>query len=233
MTQRIRLENNEIYHIIIRGVADSLIFKDTSDYFRAIFSLYEFNTNSPIEIRKQRESRKISKISGDTISANQRELLVEVLAFCFMPNHVHLLLKQTKEDGITKFMRKFEIGYAGYFNRRHARRGYLFQGRFQAIHIDNDAQLKVVFSYIHTNPISLISNKWKTGEIANTNRAAEFLEEYKWSSYLDYIGKKNFPSVTERSFLIELIGGIEMCKEMVSDWVNGKKNRGYVDLNWE
>ncbi|MFA6895734.1 MAG: transposase [Candidatus Paceibacterota bacterium] len=232
--KKLILSNNEIYHVIIRGVGDSLIFKDESDYFRAIFSLYEFNTTKPIEIRQQREQRKIIKAYGGPSSVNRDEfLLVEVLAFCFMPNHIHLLLKQIKNDGISKFMRKLGTGYAGYFNRKNKRNGYLFQGRFQALHIKDDTQLKVIFTYIHTNPLSLINDKWKTGEIINIGKSIDFLEKYKWSSYLDYIGKKNFPSVTKRDFLLELIDGIEMCKEMISNWIRAKKTKGFIDTELE
>jgi len=226
------LANNEIYHVIIRGVADSLIFNDESDYFRAIFSLYEFNTTKPIEIRQQREKRKIIKMYGGLSSVNRDSfLLVEILAFCFMPNHIHLLLRQVKDEGISKFMRKFGTGYAGYFNRKHRRKGYLFQGRFRAIHIENDAQLKAVFTYIHTNPISLIENSWKTKGTLNIKEAIQFLEEeYKWSSYSDYIGKKNFFSVTKRDFLLELMGSEDICKEMVDDWIEGKRVKGFIDV---
>lgn len=67
------LANNEIYHIIARGVGDSLIFKDKDDYYRGIFSLYEFNNTNLIEIRKQRERRKKFKVSGGLTPASSLE----------------------------------------------------------------------------------------------------------------------------------------------------------------
>ena len=83
-------------------------------------------------------------------------MLVKILAFCFMPNHIHLLVRQIKNNGITQFMRKFGAGYAAYFNKRYDRRGHLFQGRFKAVHIKNNEQLKTIFVYIYTNSISLV-----------------------------------------------------------------------------
>ncbi len=229
--KRPQLVNGEIYHVVIRGVGDSLLFKDKNDYYRGIFSLYEFNTTSPIEIRKQREKRKITKASGDRISADTRELLVEIWAFWFMPNHIHLLVKQIKDRGITQFMRKLGVGYAAYFNKKYNRMGHLFQGRFRAVHIKDDKQLITVFVYIHTNGISLIEPSWKEKGIKNPNKVIEFLENYKWSSYPDYIDKKNFPSVTERKFLLKMMGGKNGCKEIIDDWVKYKKTlKGFDEV---
>lgn len=222
---RPELVNGKIYHIVVRGVGDSEIFIDESDYYRAIFSLYEFNTTEPVEIRKQREKRKLIKISGGQTSATQdrRDFLVEILAFCLMPNHIHLLLRQLKNNGISEFMRKFGTGYAGYFNRKYNRKGHLFQGRFKAVLINTEKQLQIAFVYIHTNPISLNEPKWREKGIKNLNEVMKFLKNYKWSSYLDYIGIKNFPSVTKRDFLLKIIGGKEMCENFVKDWIKHKK----------
>jgi len=62
--KRPQLADNEIYHIVLRGVGDSEIFKDEQDYWRAIFSLYEFNTTTPVEIRIQRKKRQSVKNGG-------------------------------------------------------------------------------------------------------------------------------------------------------------------------
>ena len=222
--QRPQLVNGEIYHIVIRGVGDSLIFKDENDYYRAIFSLYEFNTiETPITIRERRKVRiKIKKRNKEQFSDN-RDLLVEIWAFYFMPNHIHLLVKQLKDEGISQFMRKFGAGYAAYFNKKYNRKGHLFQGRFRAVHIKTNEQLKTVFVYIHTNGISLIEPKWKEIGIKNPEKVIEFLENHKWSSYPDYIGKKNFHSVTERDFMLEVMGGKEGCRKFIENWVKYKK----------
>lgn len=227
--KRPKLVNNEIYHIVVRGTGDSLIFKNEDDYYRAIFSLYEFNTTVLIEIRKQREKRKTAKHSGGQTSADTRELLVEILAFWFMPNHIHLLLKQIRNNGITQFMQKLGTGYAAYFNKKYNRKGHLFQGRFRAVHIKNNEQLKTVFVYIHTNGVSLIEPKWKERGIKNPQKVIKFLESYKWSSYPDYIGKKNFPSVTKRDFLLKVMGEEKGCKKFVENWIKYKKE--LRDLN--
>ena len=175
-----------------------------------------------IEIRKRREERKREKASGGpTPAADTRNLLVEVLVFCFMPNHIHLLVKQLKDNGISNFIKKVGTGYAAYFNQKYKRKGHLFN-KFKAVHIEGNDQLKNVFTYIHVNPTSLIEPGFKEKGIKNPKKVIEFLEQYKWSSYQDYIGIKNFPSVTKREFLLEIMGQEQGCKEAVENWIKYK-----------
>ncbi len=226
--------NGEIYHITVRGIEGRQIFIDDEDHWRGIFSLYEFNTKKSVTIRDQREKRqnfkKQIKNSADfkktlnLTEIDKRIRLVDIMAFVFMPNHIHLLLKQLESSGISFFMQKLGSGYSGYFNSRYERKGHLFQGKFAASHIAGDEYLKTVFVYIHTNPISLIEREWKERGIKDGKKAKEFLESYRWSSYLDCIGKKNFPSVTERDFLMKIFGGELIAKKYVDDWIDGKIN---------
>jgi putative transposase len=97
--------------------------------------------------------------------------------------------------------------------------GHLFQSRFQAVHVKTNDQLQIVFVYIHANPVSLVEPKWKEVGVKNTNKIIKFIENYKWSSYLDYFDKKNFPSLTSREFLGNVIGKNEKCKKFVNDWI--------------
>jgi len=220
--------NDGIYHIILRGLDDNLIFKDVNDYYRGIFSIYEFNNANPVEIKKRRQARRKEKKrekSGSPSSAtlDKRDKLVEIYCFCFMPNHIHLLIKQLKEDGLIKFMRKVGTGYAKYFNGKYTRKGYVFQNRFRSVCIEDDKQLQTIFNYIHANPISLIEPGWKEKGIKKPEKAAKFLKEYKWSSFKDYLGESNFPSVTERDFILKFIGGIEGSDKAIRDWLDYKK----------
>ena len=235
--------DGEIYHVVARALDDNLIFKDIDDYYRGIFSIYEFNDDNPVIIQRRREARasfkKKSRRRASTNSVefiDEREKLVEILAFCFMPNHIHLLLRQVQENGLRKFMVKVGSGYGRYFNQKHQRKGYVFQNRFKSVHIENDGQLVVVAPYIFTNPIALIEPGWK--ELGTRNHSVrevvKFLEKYKWSSYQDCIGKQNFASVTQREFLLEAIHGEQGCRDAVKNWVEYKKDiRKYTNLTLE
>ncbi len=229
--------NEEIYHIAIRSIDDNLLFKNIDDYYRGIFSIYEFNTDKSVVIRERRHARlrikeMLKQIPKNSISViDPRNKLVGIMAFCFMPNHVHLLLRQIKDNGITKFMRKLGAGYGGYFNKKYSRKGHVFQNRFNAVHVKTDNQLRAVLIYIHTNPISLIEPGWKMGKTKNLKETTKFLNNYKWVSHRDYLGISNFPSVTEREFLLETMGGINGYQNAIKDWIKHKKEiKGFNNL---
>lgn len=101
--------NGGFYHVYNRGVEKRESFLEESDYFRFIHDLYEFNDAGPANPNNQR-------IVGGTTSNNnngvfhKRDGLVEIICFCLMPNHHHLILKQSKEGGITQFMKKLGTG---------------------------------------------------------------------------------------------------------------------------
>ncbi|MFH0740096.1 MAG: transposase [bacterium] len=229
-----QFENGEIYHITIRRIGNELLFGDVKDYYRGVFSIYEFNNANPVSIARRRQERATFKksVRGLTstdfiLEPDRRDKLVEVLAFCLMPNHIHLLLRQVKDNGISKFMQKYGSGYAVYFKEKYKIKlnGHFFQDRFNAVHIETDEQLRVVFVYIHTNSIALIEPDWKEKGIVDPKKAISFLEnEYRWSSFFDYLDKKNFPSIieTEKSFLTEVMDGVQGCKQAVNNWVQHK-----------
>lgn len=220
--------NGEIYHIFNRGVEKRNIFQQISDYFRFIFCLYECNDKNPVIMRKRISARKKRKDHIGVTYADSREPLVEIFAFCLMPNHFHLVLRQLVEGGISLFMKKLGDAYVGYFNKKYERvgMGSLFQGSFKAVHIKTNDQLINLVCYIFTNPVELLEKEWKEIGIQNPNKAIKFVDSYKWSSYLDYIGKKNFPSVTERDFILKVFRGSGNIKKFVESWILYK-----VELN--
>ncbi len=241
--REVQFADGEIYHLILRAIDGKLLFKDLDDHYRGVFSIYEFNNSKPVSIkerRKIRESfkkftrRRASGDSGILVENDERDKLVDVLAFCFMPNHIHLLLKQTAEHGIYRFMVKLASGYGRYFNEKNQRKGYVFQGRFQSVHIEDDNQLRVVVNYIHANPISLIEPKFKEDGIKNhsAQEVLEFLKTgHRWSSFSDYVGGKNFSSITERSFISNVMGGEKGIADNIMDWILYKKELvAYEDI---
>lgn len=119
-------------------------------------------------------------------------------------------------------MKKLAGGYAKYFNEKYDRVGSLFQGRFKAIEVAGESYFLQLSRYIHLNPLSLIEPEWKEEGIKNRRKVREFLENYRWSSYLDYIGSKNFPSLTAREFLIGLFdGNVDEYGKFVREWDPG------------
>jgi putative transposase len=141
-----------------------------------------------------------------------------------MGNHFHLLLKQVKEGGISDFMKKIG-GYVSFFNKKHDRKGTLFQGRFRATLIKTEEQLKNTFCYIHTNPVEIIEPEWKNFIVKDRFEAKEFLKDYRWSSYSSFIGQGEFDKIVKKDFFLDIFGGIDGVKEEINNWIEYKAGR--------
>ncbi|MGB2761956.1 MAG: transposase [Minisyncoccales bacterium] len=212
----------EIYHIVNRAIEGKNLFQEIADYFRFIFCLYELNNKKMVNMRACITRRKIQKQQKNTgQTCVNRDLLVEILAFCLMPNHYHLVVRQLTDNGISLFMKKLGDGYVGYFNEKYKRkgRGSIFQGHFKTVHIKTQKQFMNVICYVFTNPIELLEKTWKEKGVKNPQKAIKYLESYQWSSYLDCIGKNNFPSVTKRELLFEIFGNSKKLGKSVENWI--------------
>ncbi|MCY7286353.1 MAG: transposase [Cyanobacteria bacterium CAN_BIN43] len=101
------------------------------------------------------------------------EQTLDVLAYCLMPNHYHLLVR-CKTDAVSGAMQRLSMAYTKAMNRRFNRVGSLFQGQFQAIVVDSEEYLSHLTRYIHLNPV-------KAGIVA-------YPKDWEFSSYLEYAG---------------------------------------------
>ncbi len=212
--------NEKFYHIYNRGVEKRKIFMDDLDYLRFVHDLFEFNDkNIVLNILRRLPN---SEIEGSPTPFNRvrrpRELLIDIICYCLMPNHYHLFLRQRAKGGISKFIQKLGGGYTNYFNLKYARNGVLFQGKFNAVPVDTDIQFIHISRYIHLNPVELLEPDWKEKGIKDWKKIKKFLESYRWSSYLDYIGKKNFPSLIKRDFLFNYFDNEKEYQKFVKEW---------------
>ncbi len=181
--RRVEFAAEEIYHVYNRGVEKRDVFLSAADYQRFVYSLVVCNSKKPV-LNSQFHYRGLASIQ----KLVPTDLVVDVLAFCLMPNHYHLLLRQRVERGISVLMQKAGTAYTMYFNTKYARVGALFQGVYKARRIPRDGDLHAVSKYIHLNPLDLIDSAWKERGVRNRQRARRFLREYPWSSFGDHTG---------------------------------------------
>jgi putative transposase len=135
-----------IYHVVLRGINRQIIFEDDEDYQKLLETLKECEEKGGCEIH----------------------------AYCLMSNHIHLLLKEGKEDlGIV--FRRLGATYVYWYNWKYSRRGHLFQDRYKSEVVESDSYFLTVLRYIHQNPL-------KAGMVNN-------IADYPWSSCGEYIGK--------------------------------------------
>lgn len=173
----------EFYHVYNRGNSKQKIFHTKSDYEHFISLLYLCNTNLNLNLYISEKTK-----GFDRYSVEREDLLVDIGAYCLMPNHFHLLLTECEEGGVSKFMQKLSTAYVMYYNKKYSRTGGLFEGKFKSQYIDNDTYLKYIFSYIHLNPIKLIQKNWKEEGIQDREAVIKYLNNYEYSSYLDFLG---------------------------------------------
>ncbi len=219
MQRKISFAEGEYYHLYSRGIEKRDIFLDDHDRMRFIRLLFLANGEKSFVYRDV-ENRIFSEINkGGQLSA--------IGAYVLMPNHFHILAKETEEKGITEFMRKLLTGYSSYFNKRHNRVGGLFQSRFKAEHVTRDEHLKYLFAYIHLNPVKIIDPLWKEQGLKNKNTTKKFLDDYVYSSYRDYIG----PSYGARAESKILTPGVfpdyfsatRNFDDFIEDWLSYKE----------
>lgn len=228
MKQKREFAENAYYHIFNRGVDKRTIFQDDGDHYRFLHGLYEYNDKNLLAPFLQRIGNPLAVATYKTLREKiseekdkKRERLVDVLCFCLMPNHFHLILKQLREGGISKFMHKIGTGYANYFNLKNERSGALFQGRFKAKLIKTDGQMMHLSRYIHVlNPGELAESQVREGIIKNPAGLKEFLRNYKWSSYQDYLGQKNYSSLINKNLVSGYFDNIKEFEKFSLSWKN-------------
>ncbi len=218
--RKIIITTNQIYHAYNRGVNKRLIFLNKRDYARFfdLTNYYRF-ANCPIKFSYFKKLSLAERESIFNELKNKSKQLVDIFAFCFMPNHFHFLLKQLSDGGISKFMAKVTSGFSHYFNIRHDRSGHLFQGNFGAVRIENDEQLIHTSRYIHLNPVTAYLIKIKD------------LVSYEYSSYPEYVDKHSgFTNVKE---ILSYFKTPEDYKKFTEDQVDYAKKLadiGYLTL---
>lgn len=186
--REIEFINNEYYHIYDRGVDKRSIFFDEFDHALFCEYLYLFNdenfyhSGDPID--------KVVKLNAPELYGGERDPLVEIISYNLLNNHFHFFIKQLKDGGISKLLHKIKKAYSWKFNKRQKRVGTLFEGRFKAKHIDNEAYFKHIIRYIHLNSLDSTKHGWRGGDVKDWDDALKVLNQHKWSSHNAYMGKQ-------------------------------------------
>ena len=176
-----KLVNDHFYHVFTRSIAQYRIFKNKKEMSRFIEALKHYQLTD----RDYKFSRFFKLQDKSGIDPSQKH--VDIIAYCVMPTHIHLLLKQVSDNGISVFMSNVLNSYTRYFNTKHDRKGPLWEGRFKSVLVDNNEYLLHLTRYIHLNPTTaLLANK---------------PQEWKESSYNEYLNAtKERITITEGLF---------------------------------
>ncbi|MFA6476520.1 MAG: transposase [Candidatus Paceibacterota bacterium] len=207
---------DEYYHVYNRGVDKRVVFVEDKDYFRFIRLLYICNSSEPVVMKELQ-----SLSDKEFFNFKKGEELVYLGAYCLMPNHFHLLIKEKTENGIALFLKKVLTAYSMYFNKKYERRGLLFERPYQATHLDDDIYLNYIYAYIHLNPVKLIDHDWKEKGITSLRKTKDFLAGYRYSSYLDFIGiEREEAKILRKKVFPEYFSDKKEFDDFISEWLN-------------
>jgi len=222
--RKVNFIEGEYYHIYSRGNSKQKFFLDDKDRERFLKLLYLCNSKKRIDFSNDIMKRKINAWDFE-----KGESIVNIGAWVLMPNHFHLYMTPKTEarlpsgNAITDFMHRVLTSYSKYFNAKYKRTGSLFEGKFKSVHMEKETQAKYLFSYIHLNPIKFIDPKWREQGIKNKKAALKFLNDYKWSSYSDYLGViRQENKVINRIDFLNYFNSKNSFLEEIFDWIEIK-----------
>lgn len=208
--RKVVFRDGEIYHIFNRGIERRTIFTSKRDFDRAQ-KLIKFYRHKEIPIRYSKVMQQPEEMRQTILdNLHKSETLVDILAYCLMPNHFHFLLKQNSDKGIGIFVSNFTNAFTKYFNTKNQRTGPLLEGVFKAVLIESEEQLVHVSRYIHLNPV------------ASSIIKADQLNDYQWSSYPEYINSTK-DAISEKSLVLEMFKSSQDYQQFVLDQIDYAK----------
>lgn len=197
---------NEYYHIYNRGVEKRIVFSSKNDYNRFLHTVDYYRFQNP-KLRLSKFlllDKSIAEIYKEKLY--QSAQIVDIIAYCFMPNHFHFLLKQKVSKGIPTFISRITNSYTKYFNTKQKRVGPLFQGVFKAVYVEDDEQLVHLSRYIHLNPVSNFLVKDSS------------LADYEWSSFREYLNLSG-SNLCQKAEVMEKFSTIGKYRSFVFDQI--------------
>ena len=187
-----QLVNGEFYHIFSRSIAGFEIFHNHFDYNRFILALRFYNNKAlPVKFSEFLSLSDENKLKfKEKYLQNIKDQKAQIIACCLMPTHIHLLLKQIKDKGISLLMGDLLNSCTRYFNLTHKRKGPLWESTFKNVLVDSDEQLLHLTRYIHLNPVSA--------------HLVEHPKDWQFSSYDEYVNPKQENRICEFEKYIDM-----------------------------
>jgi len=197
------LVTGECYHIFNKSIAEYKIFNKKDDFVRMkkLLSYYRWEGSKP-KFSQWENIEKRNPFNSNLKTGSSR--VVDIIAYCIMPTHIHLILRQLKDKGISVFMSLVSNSYSRYFNLKYKRKGPLWEREFQNILVSSDEQLLHLSRYIHLNP--------------TTGFLTERPEGWRFSSYREFLGEEREERICNFEDVLEI--NPKSYKEFVEDRIS-------------
>jgi len=205
--------NEHWYHVFNRGIEGRPLFLTKKDYTRFLLTL-QYYQYADIPLRYSYFIQLTPGVQERVMQGiMEKPKRITISAYCCMPNHFHLLIRQNIDDGISRYISDVSNSYSKYFNTKNGRIGTLFQGIFKAVHIEGDDQMLHVSRYIHINPY--------------VSSLCEFTSvfQYPWSSLSNYVfGKQD--TLVDTTDILSYFSEKQSYKTFITDQMSfAKKNK--------
>ena len=167
-----KLTPNTIYHIMSKSIVGYKIFT-CEEEFERMLKIIKYYTYEEIKFKfsKYQKLKESNLVNSEILNGGK---IVKIISYCLMPTHIHIVAVGLKENSLSKYMNVILRSYTGYFNNKYKRKGPLWESRFKAVIVKNEENLLHLTRYLHLNPVSAY--------------LVEKPEEWKYSSYREYIG---------------------------------------------
>jgi putative transposase len=206
MSRKSGFLNDYAYHIYNRSIGKIPIFQGYREKALFLDSInYYLQENPPMKFSVYRKSTKTASLD--------KKMIVSIINYCIMPTHFHFTLKQNIENGIPKFIQRISNSFAHYFNLKFRRHGHLFEDRFKSVLVEDDEQLLHLSRYIHLNPV--------------TDRLVENPEDYEYSSFNSYLGRKN-SDIINSAIVMENFASYNDYRKFVLDQKDYQRNLALI-----
>ena len=183
----------EFYHVYSHSIGSLLLFQFRRDYERFLSVLFAANG--------KRDISHLERFSGLNLVWDIRDgkidigdALVDIIGFCVMPNHFHLLLGERADGNISKFLHRILVSYSKYFNLKYEKRGHVFESTFNSKHLSDNNYFLRALAYLHLNPKDI--KGWRKKE-----------HRYDWSSFQDYVGENRWGKLLKTDIALEYFDG--------------------------
>ena len=215
----------DIVHVFNRGNRKQEIVRDDKDRARFVQMLYYFNDEyAPLNLWKSDFHSRFERAT----EWPERNPLVKIHSFVLMNNHYHLILEETKEGGVTKFMRKFGTGMTNRFNTKYKETGRLFQGAYKARRVDKDNYLQYLLVYVHIKNVFELYSGGLKNALANFDDAYEFASRYPYSSLGAYFSNDH---IANSIITTDMCGDTLKNKEAFKEFAKNCMDFVYFDEN--
>lgn len=209
MSHHRQLGTGEIYHVMNKSIAGYRIFSSKRDYLRMLYIIQYFAIADKLPKfsefleRKDVHTMGFEKCLQEYFGESKRH--IQLIAYCLMPTHIHLVVKQLRGNGISTYASNVSNSYARYLNTKQKRKGPLWVGKFKSVHVETDEQLIHLTRYLHLNPT--------TAELVKEP------EKWLWSSYAEYIS----PHRTENP-LCQFSELVDMTPNIYKSFIDDQKD---------